>query len=93
MNSLFLIVKASTSADIIKNGISQLLESGFTFGTDDAAIIVDKHLSEKNIFEDGLQNPKPFTFFVIDSRLNKEFLGAEKEPENPQDLRQSKKSS
>lgn len=93
MNSLFLIVKASTSADIIKSGISQLLESGFTFGTDDVAIIVDKHLSEEILFEAGLQNPKPFTFFVIDSHLNKEFLGAKKEPENPQDLRQSKKSS
>jgi hypothetical protein len=90
MNSLFLVVKKSTSSQDILSGIHALVDQGLAFGTDDAAIIVDTKLDESIDFLSGIADPKPFTFFLIDNHLNKEFLGASTEPQDAVGLRKNK---
>ena len=83
MNSLFLIVRKDATASQIKSTLNNLVTLGFTFGTDDAAVIACAKPGESVQAWSELVQPKPFTFFVIDNRLNRVFLGAKVElPEN-----------
>ena len=87
MNGLFLVVKATVTASQILGGLTALLDQGMTIGTDDAAVIVDGPIDVTPQFTAGLKDPKPFTFFIIDNHLNREFLGGQTEPTNPALLR------
>jgi hypothetical protein len=92
MNSLFLIVRPDTNTEQIKSALTKLVDLGFTFGTDDVAVIACARPSEPVQAWNNLVQPKPFTFFVIDNRLNRVFLGAKVElPEN-ENLKQRRRS-
>jgi hypothetical protein len=82
MNSLFMIVKPQTEIQDLVAGIRELVDNGFSFGTDDAAIIVDGPIDGTFEFVQSLPSPRKFTFFMIDNILNKEFLGASVESED-----------
>lgn len=93
MNSLFMVVKPSISALELVSGLKDLTDYGLAFGTDDVAIIADARPDEPLNFVAELQNPKPFTFFIIDNHLNREFLGGPVETPESISLRSSKKTS
>lgn|GEM_PF-7131045 len=87
MNSVFIVILPSVSADEIRAGLSVLVDSGLAFGTDDAAVIVCARPGDALPFVEGLRNPKPFTFFSIDNHLNREFLGSSPETDELRGLR------
>jgi hypothetical protein len=64
-----------------------LVDNGLAFGTDDAAIIACAKPGDALPFTDGLVDPKPFTFFIIDNHLNREFLGGKAEKDESRSLR------
>lgn len=90
VNSLFLVVRSDTSAEELHDGLRELKKSGFTFGTDDAAVIIDNSEACAPNFTDTLKNSRSFNFFVIDSQMNKELLGDLKEPDRPEMLRKQR---
>jgi hypothetical protein len=90
MNSLFLIVRPDTNTEQINSALTKLVELGFTFGTDDAAVIACARPGESVQAWNNLIQPKPFTFFIIDNRLNRVFLGAKVELPEHVDLTRRK---
>jgi hypothetical protein len=90
MNSLFMVVQPSTSAEVLIAGLRALVDHGLAFGTDDAAIIVATRSSQAAAWTEALVDPKPFTFFMIDNHLNREFLGGNIETDAAKALRKMK---
>lgn len=90
MNSLFLVVLPTVTATQIVDALRELVEHGLAFGTDDAAIIACARPGDPLPFTDGLVDPKPFTFFIIDNHLNREFLGGKTEKDESRTMRRTR---
>jgi hypothetical protein len=75
MNSLFFIVRPTVSMEVIAEGIRSLANTGFCFGTDDVAIIADPGKASSEKFSIDMRGVKPFTFFILDNHLHREYLG------------------
>jgi hypothetical protein len=90
MNSLFLIVLPTVTSPQIVDALRALVDNGLAFGTDDAAIIACAKPGEPLPFNFGLVDPKPFTFFIIDNHLNREFLGGKVEKDESRTMRKKR---
>ena len=92
MNSLFVIIKPMISSLEIVSGLLELKKYGLTFGTDDAAIIVDADIDETLIHAKELCSAKSFTFFILDNHLNREHMGGPVEKSESLSLRAKRKN-
>ena len=93
MNGIFLIVLPTVTAQEVGSGLRALSASGFSFGTDDAAVIVDARPEDPIAFASELVGTKPFTFFIIDNHLQREYLGGPVETPESMALRIDSKKS
>ncbi len=87
MNSLFFVSAPDVSTLSIQMALRALIDNGFAFGTDDVALIASAELGSELTFEADLMGAKPFTFFIVDNLLNREFLGAKVEDGEGNELR------
>jgi hypothetical protein len=77
MNSVFLIVRPDVTVEAIAQGLRALTDAGFCFGTDDVAIIVDPGKASSPAFSAEALRAKPFTLFILDNHLHREYLGGQ----------------
>jgi hypothetical protein len=77
MNSVFLIVRPDVTVEAIAQGLRALTDAGFCFGTDDVAIIVDPRKASSPAFSAEALGAKPFTLFILDNHLHREYLGGQ----------------
>lgn len=93
VNSLFLIVNHQASRDDILNGLQTLAHQGFSFGTNDVAIVYDHHQDLLFEIKNSLHEVRNFALYIIDNHLNRERLGLAHEEQDFSALRKLQRLS